>query len=99
MEKVRLTIVATLEAKPGKEAQLRTELLRLVAPTREEQGCVQYDLHESNEQPGLFLFFENWVSASDLETHLQSPHISVLRSKEAELLAKPVHITHWTRIA
>lgn len=99
MEKVFLTIVATLEAKPGKEAQLRTELLRLVAPTREEQGCIQYDLHESNEQPGLFLFFENWVTASDLEDHLKSSHIATLRGKEAELLVKPVAITRWTRIA
>ena len=95
----QLTIVATIQAKLGKEDEVRSELQRLVAPTRGEQGCVQYDLHESNTQPGLFLFYENWTSLKDLEHHLQSPHIAVLRAKEADLLARPVEITHWTLVS
>lgn len=93
-----LTVVATIKAKPGREDAVRAELRKLVPPTRDEQGCIQYDLHESTSEPGLFLFYENWTSREDLERHLRSAHIEVLRSKEAELLARPVDITTWTKI-
>jgi quinol monooxygenase YgiN len=99
MSKPLLTIVARIQAKPGKEDAVRSELQKLIAPTHAEQGCVQYDLHESNSEPGQFLFFENWTSIQDLERHLQTAHIAVLKSKEAQILAKPVEITHWTKIS
>lgn len=99
MHKALLTVVARIHAREGKEDTLRAELSKLVAPTHAERGCVQYDLHESNSQPGLFLFFENWTSETELELHLQSPHIERLRGLEAELLARPVEITTWTKIS
>lgn len=93
-----LTVVARLKAKEGQEQRLREELMKLVEPTHAEQGCIQYDLHESNEEKGLFLFYENWTDAQALERHLRSPHINHLRSQESTLLAQPVEITLWTRV-
>ena len=51
-----VAVVAELVAKPGKEEELRRELLALVEPTRREEGCVQYDLHVSTEERGRFVF-------------------------------------------
>ena len=73
-----ITVVATFEAKPGKEAELRAALLGLVAPTRPEAGCLNYDLHVSPEHPGKFMFHENWTSKALLDAHLQSPHLKAL---------------------
>src|SRR5689334_15311839 len=42
-----LTVVAELVAKPGMEEDLRRELMKIVEPTRNEDGCIQYDLHVS----------------------------------------------------
>lgn len=55
-----LTIVAQLKAKPGKEKELQQVLQALIEPTRHEKGSINYDMHVSNEDPGLFLFYENW---------------------------------------
>ena len=71
----RLTVIATFEAKPGKETALRAALSALVEPTRTEAGCLNYDLHESAESPTKFLFHENWTSKAHLDAHLQSAHI------------------------
>jgi quinol monooxygenase YgiN len=54
-----LTVVATLRARTGKEADLRTALESLVAPTRAERGNVTYDLHQGVEDPAVFVFHEN----------------------------------------
>ena len=40
-----LTVIAKFKAKSGSEEQLYEELRNLVAPTRAEEGCINYDLH------------------------------------------------------
>ena len=55
-----LTIVANIRAAPGREELVHKELLKLVVPTRQEPGCLQYDLHRDNDNPAHFLFYENW---------------------------------------
>ena len=93
------TVVAGFEARPGKEVELRNALVGLVAPTRQESGCLNYDLHVSPEHPGQFLFHENWTTKTALETHLQSPHIQALLPRIDELCSRPPAIVIWDRIA
>ncbi len=70
-----LTIVARIKAKPGKESALAAELAKLVAPTLLEAGCLQYDFHRDLEDPGNFLFFENWETREQWQTHMESPQL------------------------
>ena len=94
-----LTVVATFEARPGKEAELRAALIGLVAPTRKEVGCINYDLHISTETPTKFLFHENWTSKAALDAHLQTPHIQALLPRVDELCVEAPSITTWDQIA
>ena len=71
-----LTVIAYMRAAPGREDELRKELEALIEPTSQEQGYVNYDLHESVEQPGTFFFYENWESAEHLDAHLATPHLT-----------------------
>lgn len=54
----KLTIVANVKAAADKVDLVRAELEKLIPITRQEQGCIQYDLHQDNENPAHFLFFE-----------------------------------------
>lgn len=94
-----ITVVATFEARPGKENELRNALIGLVAPTRQEAGCLNYDLHVLPESPAKFLFHENWTTKAALDVHLQSPHIQALLPRVGELCVAPPEITIWNRIA
>jgi quinol monooxygenase YgiN len=94
-----VTVIATFQARPGKEADLRAALTGLVAPTRKEAGCLNYDLHQSPENPGKFLFHENWTSKALLEAHLQSPHLKALLPQIDELCVAFPEITLWEKIA
>jgi quinol monooxygenase YgiN len=94
-----LTVVATFEARPGKEAELRAALIGLVAPTRKESGCINYDLHISTETPAKFLFHENWTNKAALDAHLQTPHIQALLPRVDELCVEAPSITTWDQIA
>jgi len=94
-----ITVVATFEARPGKETELRTALIGLVAPTRQEAGCLNYDLHRSPENPAKFLFHENWASQAELDAHLQSPQIQALLPRVNELCTEFPAIVIWERLA
>ncbi len=93
-----VTVVATFAARPGKESELRHALIGLVGPTRKEAGCLNYDLHESPEQPGKFLFHENWTSKALLDAHLKSDHIKALLPRVEELCVALPEITLWERL-
>ena len=93
-----ITVVATFQARAGKEAELKAALLGLLAPTRGEAGCLNYDLHESPEEPARFLFHENWTSKAHLDAHLQSAHIQVLLPRVDELCTAFPEIKLWERI-
>ena len=79
------TVIAKLKAKSGSEERLYEELRNLVEPTRAEEGCINYDLHRSVEDPGLFMFYENWESRPLWERHMESPHLTEFSGKQDEL--------------
>ena len=70
-----LTIVANIEAKADKIEFVKAALLKLIEPTRLEEGCIQYDLHKDNNNPALFTFIETWATPALLQAHLNSPHL------------------------
>jgi quinol monooxygenase YgiN len=94
-----ITVVATFQARPGKENELRAALIGLVSPTRREAGCLNYDLHVLPENPAKFLFHENWTSKAHLDTHLQSEHIKALLPRVDELCVAFPDIQIWEKIA
>ena len=52
----KLTIVAHIFAKPDQIDLVKAELQKIIAPTLAEEGCLQYDLHQDNEEPEHFMF-------------------------------------------
>ena len=70
-----LTIVARIEAKTDKVELVKTALLKLIEPTRSEEGCMQYNLHQDNENPEVFVFYENWESRALWQTHMNNDHL------------------------
>ncbi|MGD9961079.1 putative quinol monooxygenase [Nocardioides sp.] len=87
-----LHVVATIPAKPGSEAVVRDALTTLVAATRGEEGCVEYDLFESLSAPGTFVMVESWRSQADLDAHMASAHIAAAMGSTADHLAGDIAI-------
>lgn len=71
-----LTIVANIHAKADKVDLVKAELLKLIPITRSEAGCIQYDLHQDNENPAHFVFYENWENRELWRTHMNAPHLA-----------------------
>ena len=70
-----LTIVARILAKNDRRDLVKSELLKLITATRVEEGCINYDLHQDNKNPNLFMFYENWKSRDLWQQHMRNTHL------------------------
>lgn len=72
----KLTIVANIKANEDKIELVKAELLKLIEITRAEEGCINYDLHQDNDNPAHFMFYENWESRELWQAHMGAPHLA-----------------------
>lgn len=75
-----LVILAHIKANADKIDFVKEELLKLIPITRTENGCVNYDLHQDNEDPACFTFHEVWESIEALELHMSQDHFKAFQA-------------------
>ena len=71
----KLTIIANITAKADHIDLVKTELEKLIPISLAEEGCIDYVLHQNNEQPAHFLFYENWKSRELWLAHMDNQHL------------------------
>jgi quinol monooxygenase YgiN len=95
----RIAVVARMKAKEGAVGELRELLLALIAPSRADEGCITYELHQAIDDSAVFVFYEIWESKDLLDRHLSTPHLQQFLSKVKDLLAGPPEITLFSKIS
>ena len=99
MAEGKVTVIARIKAKTGEVQRVKEELLKLLAPTRAENGCINFDMHQGAADHSQFLFHENWTSRAHLDAHLQNTHVQVLLPRLNELAVGMPEIKIWEKIA
>lgn len=97
MSNQKLTIVAQILAKEEHREFVKSELLKLIDVTKAEEGCIDYDLHQDNENANLFLFYENWESRELWQKHMESQHVTMC-TKATEDAVENVILNEMTGI-
>jgi quinol monooxygenase YgiN len=98
LPKEAVTLVVLLRSKEGQQLLVEAEIRALIGPTRKEEGCLQYDLHHSLDQPSLFLLHEVWATRDHHTAHTKSPHFLRWNARKDSLLAS-CDVTFWQQIA
>ena len=91
----QITVTARIKAREGMAEKVRGELMALLAPTRSEPGCINYVLHQADDDNGEFMFYENWTDKEALDKHLAMPYLKAFIARADELLAEPLDVTLW----
>ena len=76
-------LVATLTIKPGSLPDFIDAAKACIAATRQEPGCISYDLHQSQTDENTLVFVERWESQEDLDGHFKAPHFLTWREAGA----------------
>lgn len=86
----KVTVVATVVANRDAVAAVKAQLLKMIAPTRGEEGCIEYRLHQDSDEPARFIFYENWQSPACLQQHMNSAHFQAYIAAVDGLIADKV---------
>jgi quinol monooxygenase YgiN len=62
-------VIETIEAIPGKAEELKQELLKLVALSRQEKGCIYYDLYQDRNHPHRMTVLMCWKNREAYDQH------------------------------
>ena len=89
-------IIARFNAKPDSIDALRKQLLAMLEPTRQEAGCIRYDLLNNIAEPTDFTFVEEWASQAAIDAHMKTPHLQAVVADSAPLLASPLDVRFYT---
>lgn len=88
----QITVVAKIVARQDSVEAVKSELFKLIPPTRQEDGCIEYNLHQDNLDPAVFLFYETWENAASIEKHIQTDHYKAyVKALDGLLAEKVVH--------
>jgi quinol monooxygenase YgiN len=93
-----LRVVARIIALPESVAEVRSWLSDLIEPTRNEPGCVSYELLQNQSDATDFTFVEEWASGDALDAHLKSAHLQNVVSRVAGLLAAEPDIRRYSLV-
>jgi quinol monooxygenase YgiN len=94
----RLVLIVEFRAAAGRTDDLRTALLALVAPTRAEAGCLQYDLHEDPSDPDVLAFYEIWADGDAHAAHDRTEHVRAISAAIPGLTAEPPRFRRLRRV-
>ncbi len=74
-----LVVIGSAKAKPGRADEVRTVLTSLLVPTLAEEGCLRYEMNES-EDGESWIFTELWESRELWDRHMASPQLDSYRA-------------------
>ena len=98
MSEQKIRVVARVVVLPDKIEEAKSVLIGLIEPTRQEQGCIQYELQQNLANPAEFVFVEEWESEASLNTHIETPHFQEAAAKITRL-AEPPEISRYRLLA
>ncbi|WP_434362313.1 antibiotic biosynthesis monooxygenase [Parasalinivibrio latis] len=91
-------LIADIIAHPGKEKELEKSIFTVMAPTRKEPGCIQYDLHKDVEKPGKYIMYEIWESQKAIEQHIASEHVKTFLDEVNNNIMKDLIINRCEKL-
>lgn len=75
-----LVIAGTVRVPPENLARFKPHMLKMLAASRAEDGCLSYSYAEDVAEPGLIRVFEAWRDQAAIDAHFQAPHMAEWRA-------------------
>ena len=65
-----IRLVVSFKAQAGKGAEMAQAFLPMTKETQKEQGCEQYEIFRSEENPDRLVLLERWTDQAALDAHM-----------------------------
>lgn len=91
-----ILLIAKNTVKQGKQQEFVTLAKEMIAKTRQEAGCVYYDLVSDQNDDQIYYFIENYADEAAVEAHRASEYFQTIVPQLAELRVKPSEVSTCT---
>lgn len=81
-----IRVIAHITARSGQESAVQSILSGMLEPTRQEAGCIQYELLHNLNNPAEFTLLEEWESQAALDGHTVAAHTKAAEAKMESLI-------------
>jgi quinol monooxygenase YgiN len=88
-----------LHAIEGKATEVAAAMREVMAPTREEPGCLAIGGYRSTRDPLLFYIYSRWADEAVFERHATLPHTVWFLEQARPLLDQAFEVTRAEQIA
>lgn len=93
MSDENIVLIARLKVRDDTVEEAKRLALGIVADSRTEQGCVNYDVHQAIDDETVFVWHETWKDKAALDAHFEFPYFKEFFEKAGALAAEPPQIT------
>jgi quinol monooxygenase YgiN len=93
-----LFIFARFHARPGNEGAVAAALREVIAPTREEPGCVAIHAFRGTRDPRLFYIHSRWADETAFDRHAGLPHTVRFLERVQPLIDHPLDVNRAEQI-
>jgi len=83
-----ITVVSKCRCRPGKSNEYISALNEFLGPSREEEGCISYDVYQDTQDSQNFIFHEIWKDQEAVSIHINSSHFKRFMETSDPLLEK-----------
>lgn len=90
MTEADVVVTATIEAAPGKEADLADALRTLCEATVREPGCRVFQVMRVRGQPGAFVLWEHFADQAAFDAHMAMEHTKAFFARGLTRDIRPV---------
>ncbi len=91
-----IIVMAIMNVKPGKKDAFILDAKDLVAKTRQETGCISYDLLASTEDEDLLVMLEKWENIESLNTHMETDHFKKFGGTIERFLTEEIEVKSYS---
>ena len=92
-------VFVRLRARAGEESAVEEALREVLGPSREESGCVSFEVFRSVRDRRRFYIHSRWTDEAAFEKHAELPHTVRFLERVDALLDQPREVTRTERIA
>ena len=98
MNDEKIVLMARLNVKKDQVEALKQAALAIVAESRQESGCVNYDVHQLIDDETVFLWHETWANKAALDEHFAKSYTKEFFARFDDFADEPPQINLTRKI-
>jgi quinol monooxygenase YgiN len=95
---VEQDVFVRLHAREGREAGVEEALREVAGASREERGCLSFEMFRSVGDPRLFYIHSRWVHEAAFQKHAELAHTLRFLERVDALLDEPRNVVRTQRM-